>query len=269
MGGLLLLEIEEVKEAQEVKPELQYVDDSAAAFRAAAGHFVAAARDAVAARGVFRVALAGGSTPKGMYALLAADPLLRNAVAWDKIQFYWGDERHVPPTHSDSNYKMATDAMLSKVPVAPSQIHRVLSENPDAAAAAAAYEREVLEGFGGAPGSVPRFDLVLLGMGPDGHTASLFPGTKALEETQKLVVSNWVGKFYTQRITMTARLLNNAAFDLFLVCGDDKAPALKAVMEGPYEPVQLPSQLIQPASGSLVWMVDQKAAATLAKAAPA
>ena len=246
-----------------MKPEIQHVDDSAAAFRAAAEHFIQAAQEAVAARGVFRVALGGGSTPKGMYALMATDPGLRSQIAWDKIQFYWGDERHVPPDHGDSNYKMANDAMLSKIPVAADRIHRILSENPDAATAAVAYEKEVLSSFGGAAGAVPRFDLILLGMGPDGHTASLFPGTRALQETERLVVSNWVGKFYTQRITFTARLLNNAAFVLFLVCGDDKAPALKAVLEGPFEPNQLPSQLIQPTDGRLVWMVDKKAAAML------
>src|SRR5262249_40944214 len=161
-------------------------------------------------------------------------------------RFFWGDERHVPPDHPDSNYRMANEALLSKIGAKPEQVFRMTGENPDAAAAASDYERRLREYFGTAPGAFPGFDLILLGMGPDGHTASLFPGTKALDEMERLVISNWVGKFYTDRITFTAPLINNAATVMFMVGGADKAPALKAVLEGPYEPAQLPSQMIRP-----------------------
>jgi 6-phosphogluconolactonase len=157
---------------------------------------------------------------------------------------------------------MANEAMLSKVPA--KQVFRIKGEYDDAGKAADEYEQVLRDTFKLATGQLPRFDLVLLGMGPDGHTASLFPGTKALAEKKRLVVSNWVGKFYTDRITMTAAVLNNAATVMFMAGGDDKQQPLKAVLEGPYEPEQLPSQLIQPTNGRLIWLVDQAAARMLA-----
>jgi 6-phosphogluconolactonase len=243
-----------------MKPEIQIVADAEALYRAGAAEFVRQAGTAIGTKSLFTVALSGGSTPKGLYGLLATDPTLRAQVPWDKTHVFWGDERHVPPTDADSNYRMANEAMLAKVPIPPANVHRIKSENPDAGYAADDYEQTLRAFFHGAAGQLPRFDLVFLGLGPEGHTASLFPGTKALHEEKRLVVANWVGKFYTDRITMTPPILNNAACVIFLVSGDDKALPLKAVLEGRYEPEQLPAQLIQPKQGRLLWLVDQVAA---------
>jgi|HubBroStandDraft_6_1064221.scaffolds.fasta_scaffold67541_1 6-phosphogluconolactonase len=245
----------------ESKYHVRQVSDAAAIFRVAAQEFVRCAGQAIAARGSFSVALSGGSTPKGLYGLLTIDEF-RGQVAWDKVFLFWGDERSVPPDDGDSNYRMANEAMLSKLPLAASQIFRIRGEI-DAAQAAAEYEQALQKHFQLAAGAFPSIDLVLLGMGPDGHTASLFPGTKALQEQRRLVVSNWVGKFYTQRITMTAPVLTNAQNILFLVNGADKAQPLKAVLEGPFEPAQLPSQLILSAAAKTLWLVDPSAAKLL------
>jgi 6-phosphogluconolactonase len=218
----------------------------------AAGRFVRLAHDAIAERDVFTVALAGGSTPRLTYSLLGSEPY-RSQVEWDKIQFFWGDERCVPPDHVDSNYRMVVEALLSKVPVPTEHIHRMLGENPDAAAAATAYENEVRTVFGDA--QLPRFDLVLLGIGPDGHTLSLFPGSTALSEHDRLVVANWVEKFKTWRITMTARLVNNARCVLFQVEGPDKATPLHEILEGEYRPEVYPAQLIRVENGDCDWLV--------------
>lgn len=247
-----------------MKPEVKIVPNAGELCRIASAEFVQAANDAIKARGVFTVALAGGSTPKALFSLMATDAELRAKVPWDKIAFFFGDERHVPPDNSDSNYRMANESMLSKAPVNPDMVFRISGEYPDTRKAADEYEQQLIKYFRLSNGQLPRFDLVMLGMGPDGHTASLFPGTKALQEKKRLVVSNWVGKFYTHRITMTAPVLNNAAFVMFTAHGDDKAPPLKAVLEGPYEPEQLPSQLIRPENGRLLWLVDQTAARMLA-----
>ncbi|HSC45388.1 MAG TPA: 6-phosphogluconolactonase [Candidatus Acidoferrum sp.] len=223
------------------------------------------ADEAASARGVFTIALAGGSTPKMLYALLAEHPTLRNSLPWDKMSVFFGDERHVGPGHADSNFQMASDAMLSKVPLRPEQIHRIKGEYPDTAQAAAEYEDVIRHQFSLKPGGFPRFDLLLLGMGNEGHTLSLFPGTRALHETQRIVTRNWVGKLYTDRITLTAPAANAAANIFFMVTGSDKACALKAVLEGPHEPDQLPSQMIQPSNGSLSWLVDAAAGSMLSK----
>lgn len=231
----------------------------------AAGDVVRIANEAAAAHGVFTIALAGGSTPKVLYSLLAEHPALRNSLPWDKMRVFFGDERHVGPGHPDSNFKMASDTMLSKAPLQPEQIHRIKGEYADTAQAAAEYEEVIRSEFALQGGAFPRFDLVLLGMGNEGHTLSLFPGTKALGETQKIVTRNWVGKLYTERVTLTARAANNAANIIFMVAGADKACALKAVFEGPHEPEQLPAQMIQPVNGTLTWLVDQAASAMLSK----
>jgi 6-phosphogluconolactonase len=194
---------------------------------------------------------------------LADDPTWRGQVPWDKMHVFWGDERHVPPDHPDSNYRMAHEAMLSKVPIPQAHVHRIKSENPDAGRAAEDYEQTLLAFFHLTAGQFPRFDVVFLGLGPEAHTASLFPGTKALHETRRLVVLTWVGKFCTDRITLTPPVLNNAAGVVFLVSGEDKALALKAVLEGPDEPEQLPARLIRPAHGRLLWLVDRAAASLL------
>ena len=243
--------------------EVRILADGAAIARRAAQKFVEAAATAVIEKRSFSVALTGGSTPKALYALLVNDPALRAQVPWDKMQVFFGDERHVGPRDPDSNFRMATEAMVSKVPLRPEQVFRIKGEYKDTEKAAQEYEQALRASFKIAEGQFPRFDLVLLGMGNEGHTASLFPGTKALHETKRLVVRNWVGKLYTHRITLTAPAINNAARVIFMVTGADKALALKGVLEGPYEPEQLPAQMIQPSNGQLLWLVDAAAGGML------
>ena len=231
----------------------------------AAQEFVQAATSTVSARGSFSVALAGGSTPKALYSLLVGDAGLRAQLPWDKMHLYFGDERSVGPDHADSNFRMATEAMISKSSLKPEQVTRIKGEYKDTAKAAQEYEQALRASFKLADGQFPRFDLVLLGMGNEGHTLSLFPGTKALHETKRIVVRNWIGKLCTERITLTAPAVNQAAQVIFMVTGADKACALKSVLEGPYEPEQLPAQMIQPQSGKLLWLVDTAAVSMLTK----
>jgi 6-phosphogluconolactonase len=246
-----------------VEREIRILPDGAAIARRAAQEFVQAAASAVREKGSFNVTLAGGSTPKALYSLLVDDPTLRSQVPWDKIHLFFGDERHVPPDHLDSNFRMATEAMISKAPLKPEQVTRIKGEYPDAEQAALEYEKALREYFRLKDGEYPRFDLVLAGMGNEGHTLSLFPGTKALHADGRVTVRNWVGKLYTERITLTAPAASNAEQVIFMVTGADKAPALKAVLEGPFEPEQLPAQLIQPKNGKLLWLVDTAAGAML------
>jgi 6-phosphogluconolactonase len=248
---------------QTVQGDVRILPDAAAIARRTADQFIKAANAAVAARGVFTVALAGGSTPRTLYALLADDPGLRAQVPWGKLRIFFGDERHVPPDHKDSNYNMAREAMFCKAPLKPEQISRIKGEEADTEKAALEYEQVLRAYFQLKEGQLPRFDLVLLGMGEEGHTLSLFPGTKALHPGSRLVVRNWVGKLYTERITLTAQVVNQARQVIFAVTKADKAMALKAVLEGPYEPEQLPSQLIQPESGKVLWLVDPDAGSML------
>ncbi|HYL85429.1 MAG TPA: 6-phosphogluconolactonase [Candidatus Angelobacter sp.] len=243
--------------------EIRILADGAAIARRAAQEWIQAAAAAVREKGSFNVALAGGSTPKALYSLLVGDPVLRSQVPWDKIHLFFGDERHVAPDHADSNFRMATEAMISKAPLKKEQVTRIAGENPDADEAAREYEQVLQSYFKLQPGEYPRFDLLLAGMGTEGHTLSLFPGTKALHPGERVVVRNWVGKLYTDRITLTAPAAANAALIIFMVTGADKAPALKAVLEGPYEPEQLPAQLLQPANGKLLWLVDAAAGSML------
>jgi 6-phosphogluconolactonase len=247
-----------------VEREIRILPDGAAIARRAAQEFVQAAASAVRERSSFNVALAGGSTPKALYSLLVNDPALRSPLPWDKMHLFFGDERHVSPDHPDSNFRMATEAMISKSPLKPEQVARIKGEYPDAEQAALEYEKALREYFKLKDGAYPRFDLLLAGMGNEGHTLSLFPGTKALHPDGRIVVRNWIGKLYTDRITLTAPAASNAAEIIFMVTGADKAPALKAVLEGPYEPEQLPAQLLQPKNGKLLWLVDAAAGSMLA-----
>jgi 6-phosphogluconolactonase len=244
--------------------EIHIFPDSAAIAKRASEIFVETAKSAVADHGVFNVALAGGSTPKALNILLAAEPL-RSSVAWDQLRIFFGDERHAAPTDPDSNFRMATETMLSKAPIKPSQVHRIMGEYPDTEKAAQEYEALLRAQFNLTAGQLPRFDLMFLGMGSEGHTLSLFPGTKALHDNGRMVMRNWVGKLYTERVTCTAPVANNSALVIFMVGGADKAPALKAVLEGPHEPEQLPSQLINPRNGKLLWLLDTAAASMLSK----
>jgi 6-phosphogluconolactonase len=231
-------------------------------FQAAAAEFARLASDAVRKSGRFTVALSGGSTPKSLYQSLASGAF--PTLPWDKTYFFFGDERHVPPDHPDSNYRMANETMLSKVPVPTANVFRISAEMKDADAAASSYEQTLRDFFRLGPTNFPRFDLVMLGLGPDGHTASLFPGSPALSENRKLVVANWVEKFKTHRLTFTFPVLNNAACVMFLAGGADKASILREVLENPQ--ADLPSQGVRPTNGRLVWMVDRAAAAELSPA---
>src|SRR6266481_818917 len=246
--------------------EVRVLPDGAAIARRAAQKFVEAGAAAVNEKGSFSVVLAGGSTPKALYGLLVNDPALRAQVPWDKMQVFFGDERHVGPDHPDSNFRMANEAMISKSPLKPEQVTRIKGEYPDADQAAREYELAIRSYFKLADGEFPRFDLVLLGMASEGHTASLFPGTKALHEKRRIAVSNWVGKLLAERITLTPPAINNAAHVIFMVTGADKAPALTAVLERVYEPDQLPAQLIRPVNGTLLWLVDTAAGGLLTRA---
>jgi 6-phosphogluconolactonase len=247
-----------------IAADLRIVDDLRGLAQAAAEEFATQALGTVRASDRFTVALSGGSTPRSLFSLLAAN--FRDQLPWDKMFFFWGDERHVPPDNPESNYRMANEALLSKVPVPAENVFRVHAENPDANQAAADYEQTLRKFFELSPGALPRFDMILLGMGPDGHTASLFPKTTALGEKSRLVVANWVDKFKTHRITFTLPVLNNAAVATFLVGGADKAETVREVLEGNPPGELFPATLVHPTNGRLMWMVDQAAAAVLSKA---
>lgn len=221
---------------------------------AAARHFVERARSTISGSGRFAVALAGGSTPQRAYELLATEH--RDDLDWKGVHVFFGDERGVPPDHEDSNYRMANEALLSGVPVG--SVHRMRGELAPAEAAAD-YERE-LRGFFGGP---PVFDLVLLGIGEDGHTASLFPRTPALDVTDRLAVENPVEKLGATRITLTVPAINASREVVFLVAGEGKAEALKEILEGDADPHDYPAKLIQPAAGGPTWMADRRAARLL------
>lgn len=204
------------------------------------------------------VALSGGSTPRALYQLLA-DPNepFREQIAWDKTHFFFTDERHVPPDNADSNYRMVNEAMLSRVPIPPENIHRIPAENPVAEDAAKAYETDLRKFFGEA---IPAFDLIFLGIGEEGHTASLFPYSPALKETKRLVAAPWVEKLNTYRITMTLPVLNNGKSVVFLVTGASKAEIVKEVMKTDKKPDLYPAQAISPTSGIVSWFMDKAAA---------
>lgn len=241
-----------------MNPEVNVLDPPAL-FEATAKIFIELANKAIAKKGSFSVALSGGSTPRKLFDLLAALPPAM--IPWQQVYFFWGDERHVPPDSPESNYKMANDSLLSKIPVRPENIFRIRAEEKDAAIAAREYEESIQKYFRLAPGELPVFDLITLGMGPEGHTASLFPGTTAIKETQRLVVSNWVEKLHTDRITFTFPVINHAACVLFLVAGKEKAPAIRKVFERPS--AEVPASLVHPTNGRLIWMLEGVAAAEL------
>jgi 6-phosphogluconolactonase len=230
--------------------------------------FVRLAQDAVAKRGIFTVALSGGSTPKGLYTLMVTDKSLRAAIPWSKIHFFFGDERHVPPDSPDSNFRMVNEAMFLRLPPGSIHIHRILGELADAAEAASCYEVEVKDFFesrGLVEEGFPRFDLIFLGLGPEGHTASLFPESLALQETHRWVVANWVAKLKTHRITLTFPVLNNAGEVVLLVAGSAKARIVADVMERTATGPKYPVQSVKPHSGTERWMLDKAAASQLSK----
>ncbi|HEX3530414.1 MAG TPA: 6-phosphogluconolactonase [Thermoanaerobaculia bacterium] len=238
--------------------QVRIVDDRTTLARGAAEIVAAAAESAVAARGTFSLVLSGGSTPRELYRLLADErEPYRARVAWERVHLWWGDERHVPPDHEESNFRMAREVLLAHAPPVPipaANVHRIRAEDPDAARAAAEYDALL------APLASPRFDLVLLGLGADCHTASLFPGTEALAERRRLAVSVWVEKLSTHRITLTVPALSDAAQVLFLVAGEDKAAALARVLDGDEPPESCPARAVVPAVGELIWLVARDAA---------
>jgi len=234
--------------------ELRVHPDAASLARAAAQHFVTLATAAIAARGQFVVALSGGSTPRATYRLLASDEFAAR-VDWPRVRVFWGDERCVPPDHSDSNYRMARETLLDEIPIPAENVHRIRGElPPDQAATAYQAELEAVLGAGG------RFDLILLGMGEDGHTASLFPGTVALHEQTRWVVAHYVDKLSAWRVTLTPVAINAAAHVTFLVSGAGKAERLREVLDGLHQPDVLPAQIVRPTDGRLLWLADAAAA---------
>jgi 6-phosphogluconolactonase len=222
----------------------------------------AAAMISIVRRGVFRIALAGGSTPRPLYERLAEDP----DIDWRRWHVFWSDERCVPPEHPESNYRMAKEALLDRLTIKPGLVVRMPGElDPDVAAAT--YEQNVRElvpaKFEAGENLPPRFDLILLGMGNDGHTASLFPYTAALNESERLVVANHVPQLDTTRLTFTFPLINEARRAIFLVSGADKAETLREVLTGPYDPQKYPSQGVNLRDGQLTWLVDEAAFAAI------
>ncbi len=243
--------------------EIEVCPDPQHLARVAAGHIARIAAEVIAVRGRFTIGLPGGSTPRLLFTLLSNLPWVRR-IDWAHVHVFWGDERCVPPDHPDSNYRLAYETLLHHVPVPTEQIHRISGELPPAEAARS-YEQTLRAFFpeDASANPQPRFDLLLLGLGDDGHTASLFPGTLALTETTRWVVENYVPRLDAWRITLTAPAINAAAHVIFLVSGAAKAEALQAVLRGPFRPSAYPAQLIQPRAGQLLWLVDQAAAALL------
>lgn len=238
--------------------ELRLCENSEEVAMAAADLFIERCARAIAGHGRFRVALSGGSTPKHTYELLAG-PALSSRVDWQRTDIFWGDERNVSGDDPQSNYRMTREALLDHVPVPPPNVHRVRTETESPSAAAKAYEDEIRGVFGISTG-FPSFDLVLLGLGANGHTASLFPYSPALNEDERLVVADFVEEVKMWRITMTVPLINAAQTIAFLISGADKAQVLSEVLAGPKDRQRLPAQLIEPGKGNLLWIVDRPAA---------
>lgn len=239
--------------------ELRVYGDAGQLARAAAELFVNTAADSIEARGCFRVALSGGTTPRRLYELLATTGF-SSRVDWGRVGIFWGDERYVPANAPDSNYRMTAEALLRHVPIPAANAHRVPTEISPPSASAAAYEEQIRQSF--ADSSMPQFDLIYLGLGTNGHTASLFPYSPALREPLRLVVADLVAEVNGWRITMTAPLLNRGRVVVFLVQGQEKAQVLHDVLLGPVDAERLPAQFIAP-EGKLLWMVDEAAASLL------
>ena len=242
---------------------LRCVADAGAVAHAAAEEIADAAARAMRVRGRFTIALAGGATPRRTYEFLA-DPgaPFRERLRWDRVHVFFGDERHVPPDHPDSNYRMAREALLDRVAVA--SVHRIHGEEPEATAAADAYEAELRRFFGVPAGDPPpRLDLVLLGVGPDGHTASLFPGSAALDERRRWVVAPYVEALRAHRITLTLPVLERGREVLFLASGAEKADAVAQVFAPAAGAAPPPAGRVRPERGALVWLVDRAAASRI------
>jgi len=224
----------------------------------AANLFVSTAHEAVKTESRFTVCLSGGSTPRRLYAQLAQDPI-RNQVPWQQVHIFWGDERCVSLSSPDNHFAMTSELLLNKVPIPAENIHRMLGESPDPETAAKEYDAELSRFFRLGPSEFPRFDLVFLGMGDDGHTASLYPGTPGLQERGRLVVAQYVPQRENYRLTLTFPVINSARRVVFLVAGAEKADALHHVLEGSAG-FDRPASLVKPSLGIVVWLVDRLAA---------
>ncbi len=245
-------------------PEIIQLADIEAIAQEAAKRWLAIAQEATATRGSFSIALSGGKTPRPLYQLMASEPL-RGQAPWDKTYIFWGDERRVPPGHEDSDYRMAKETLLDHVPVPGDHIFPMMGQGL-ASTAVRDYETKLRKHFNLQGGEWPQFDLILLGMGADGHIASIFPGTRAVSDLSNMVVAYEVPKLHQERITVTRPVLNHARNILILVSGEEKAAALAATLQGPHQPSTYPAQGIQTATGgSLVWLVDKAAASQLKK----
>src|ERR1700682_542198 len=250
---------------KEIIPGVMLCPDAAAVARAAARFFVEWAWQSIARNGAFRVALAGGSTPRAMYRCLA-DAEYRLQVDWGKVHIYWGDERGVPPDHPDSNYGMARTELLLRVPIPSQNVHRMEAERSDLGRAAESYEELLRKGLERDSHGFPRFDLILLGMGTDGHTASLFPGTRGVRGTSRWVSTPKDPHSGLRRMTLTLPVIKAARRVLFLVCGAEKAATLRAVLRHEQDP-PLPAELVVVPEGERLFLVDELAASLLSEAA--
>ncbi len=229
-----------------------------------AEHVVQIIERAVKERGKCMISLAGGNTPRSLYERLASEEFATR-IPWESTFWFFGDERHVPPDHEDSNYNMASESLLSKVPIPHENVSRVLAERPDPPAIAAHYEMTIMKVFFLAPGELPVFDLMLLGLGPDGHTASLFPHSDALKINTRMAAANKIPESEDWRITLTFPVINESKNILFLVAGDDKAEAVRQVLEGQSNPEEYPAQFVRQKRGFQLWLIEQPAAALLTK----
>jgi len=229
----------------------------------AAHYIVRLANESIVTHGRFTLALSGGTTPRKLYGMLGDEPYL-SQIDWARVDIFWSDERCVPPDSEDSNYLLAQQVLLNKIPIPAAHIHRMPADAEDRDAASQAYTDEMRRVF--ATDGIPSFDLIQLGMGPEGHTASLFPHQASLHEQQRLVMPVSVPKPPPPRLTFTPPLLNAAHNVLFLVSGPDKADAVQAVLEGAYQPDEYPAQIVRPTNGEVVWMLDTKAASNLKQA---
>lgn len=243
------------------------VADAAAAAHFAAELFKDRAQKAIVKSGIFTVALSGGSTPKTLYHLLATDESFSKQIAWDKVHLFWGDERFVPADHPESNYRMVKEQMLDLISIPTGNVHRIVTEGVEPEECAAVYGRELRAFFGErnllASCGGPAFDLNFLGLGPDGHTASLFPESKALSETHHWCVANWVEKFDSWRITLTYPSINSANCIAFLAVGKDKTEKITEILGNDSTTHHYPAQGVKPSGGELLWVLDELSASGL------
>lgn len=240
--------------------QIAIYDDKHTLSQHAAAYIMRIAKESIDQRGRFTIALTGGTTPGEAYRLLGSEPI-RNQIDWQLVHVFWGDERCVPHTNPESNYYLAQQTLFDNVAIPKSQIHPVPTDLPDRDAASQAYTAEMQQAFD--THGIPSFDLIHLGMGPEGHTASLFPHQDSLREKHRLVMPVSVPKPPPDRLTFTPPLLNAARNVLFLVTGSEKADALHAVLEGEYQPDEYPAQIVRPTNGEVVWMLDRAAAQKL------